>query len=325
MNKEDNKYISEFTDENKVAKREDKFLDSKAICPITFVDNTRFNVSRDINNLFLSPYEVNRVNSDIRNISNVQDKFKYNKYDKYYKDDINRLTKTITYDNMITNKTTILSYIYMNTRDLIYNTLIRFLSVAFDNNMDLICRLLDPKDYLNNIDIEKFICFDDSITISNCIDRIIYNNKIFKDNIHLIYNKLDSAMDKLYSMLVHDVFDKYIISLVHNTFVSDSNNIKALYVMLYKSMYDINEPGIPDNLKIDNIDASTIYSFCTCTLREIMEQILVESFRPALMVITKTASNMIYESINAIDIDPDNVNAMLLTNDLKLVENKNKH
>ena len=130
-------------------------------------------------------------------------------------------------------------------------------------------------------------CFESNINIEEEVKNAIsYSNllQIFDDRltVQMIYVLTDMKMSSLYSMLVSNVFDRFIVDHVNVALTHQS--LDQLYTFLYYKCFNEDPKELPN--------AQTEYSFCLGMMREIMDQCLI-NFRAALVCVSKNYSLMV--------------------------------
>lgn len=258
-----------------------------AICPVSFIDNNIV-TDKDINGLFMNPYNY-KIHSDQycgAMVSEIQRK---------QEDTNSRSFKNWRYNveqfSARANSSVVKTYMITNISDLVRNTLITFMEEVFFN-----------KETLKEAEAEGFKapntqaecigsmfggCFESNINIEEEVKNALsYSNllQMFDDRItvQMTYVLTDMKMSSLYSMLVSNVFDRFIVD--HVNVALSHQSLDQLYTFLYYKCFNEDPKELPN--------AQYEYSFCLGMMREIMEQCLV-NFRAALVCVSKNISLMI--------------------------------
>ena len=109
----------------------------------------------------------------------------------------------------------------------------------------------------------------------------MFNNDRFI-TAQMIYVLTDMKMSALYSILISNIFDKFIVDHVNVALTHQS--LDQLYIFLHYKCFDKDPKELPN--------AQTEYSFCLGMMREIMDQCLI-NFRAALVCVSKNYSLMV--------------------------------
>lgn len=263
--------------------------ENNTICPVTFI-NDKIETNKDINGLFLNPYN-SKMHCDQYTSAMIKE---IKKQDV----DNNKLYKNwrynVNYANNRANEVSIKTYTVTNISDLVRNTLIKFIEDVFYSR-DMIGKVKNIEtgsilsqsetvgtffggNFASNINIEEEV--KNSITCAN-----IFLHFDEKTTAQMIYVIMDMKMSALYSILVANVFDRFIVE--HINVALSNQSLDQLFNFLYYKCYREDPKEIPN--------AQFEYSFCASIMREIMEKNLV-NFRVALVSIAKNISLMIYNA-----------------------------
>lgn len=258
-----------------------------AICPVSFIDNNIV-TDKDINGLFMNPYNY-KIHSDQycgAMVSEIQRK----------QEDINsRSFKNWRYNveqfSERANSSVVKTYMITNISDLVRNTLITFMEEVFFDKETLKAAEAEgfkaPNTQAECIGSMFGGCFESKINIEEEVKNALsYSNllQMFDDKltVQMIYVLTDMKMSSLYSMLVSNVFDRFIVDHVNVALTHQS--LDQLYTFLYYKCFNEDPKELPN--------AQLEYSFCLGMMREIMDQCLI-NFRAALVCVSKNISLMI--------------------------------
>ena len=258
-----------------------------AICPVSFIDN-KIVTDKDINGLFINPYNY-KINFDQLHGTMI------NEIQRNYEDKNSRSSRDWRYDIQYTtervNSLALKTYMITNISDLVRNTLIKFMEEVFFDKETLKAAEAEgfkaPNTQAECIGSMFGGCFESNINIEEEVKNAIsYSNllQIFDDRltVQMIYVLTDMKMSSLYSMLVANVFDRFIVYHLNVSLTHQS--LDQLYTFLHYKGF--NED--PKELPISQLE----YSFCLGMMREIMDQCLI-NFRAALVCVSKNISLMI--------------------------------
>ena len=260
-----------------------------AICPVSFIDNNIV-TDKDINGLFTNPYNY-KINSDHHYgamVSEIQRK---------QEDTNSRSFKNWRYNveqfSERANSSVVKTYMITNISDLVRNTLITFMEEVFFDKETLKAAEAEgfkaPNTQAECIGSMFGGCFESRINIEEEVKNAIsYSNllqiQMFDDmlTVQMIYVLTDMKMSALYSMLVSNVFDRFIVDHVNVALTHQS--LDQLYTFLHYKCFNEDPKELPN--------AQLEYSFCLGMMREIMDQCLI-NFRAALVCVSKNISLMI--------------------------------
>ena len=259
-----------------------------AICPVSFIDN-KIVTDKDINGLFMNPYNY-KINFDQccgAMISDIQRNYE-DKNSRAFRDwryDINYTTERV-------NSMALKTYMVTNISDLVRNTLIKFMEEVFFDKETL--KAAEAEGFKAPSTQAEFIgsmfggCFESKINIEDEVKNALlcsnllqmFNNDRF--TVQMIYVLTDMKMTALYSILISNIFDKFIVDHVNVALTHQS--LDQLYTFLYYKCFNEDPKELPN--------AQTEYSFCLGMMREIMDQCLI-NFRAALVCVSKNFSLMV--------------------------------
>lgn len=258
-----------------------------AICPVTFIDNNIV-TDKDINGLFMNPYNC-KIHADQHYGAMVND------IQRKQEDPNSRLFKDWRYNVELfserTNSSVLKTYMITNISDLVRNTLIKFMEDVFIDKETLKKAEAEgfkaPSTHAECIGSMFGGCFESNINIDDEVKNALsYCNllQMFDDRltVQMIYVLIDMKMSSLYSMLVSNVFDRFIVDHVNVALTHQS--LDQLYTFLYYKCFSEDPKELPN--------AQYEYSFCLTMMREIMDQCLM-NFRAALVCVSKNISLMI--------------------------------
>lgn len=258
-----------------------------AICPVSFIDNNIV-TDKDINGLFMNPYNY-KIHSDqycgamVSEIQRKQEDTNSRSF-KNWRYDVGQFSKRA-------NSSVVKTYMITNISDLVRNTLIKFMEeVFFDKETSKMAEaegFKAPNTQAECIGSMFGGCFESNINIEEEVKNAIsYSNlfQIFDDGLtaQMIYVLTDMKMSALYSILVSNVFDKFIVDHVNVALTHQS--LDQLYTFLHYKCFNKDPKELPN--------AQLEYSFCLGMMREIMDQCLI-NFRAALVCVSKNISLMI--------------------------------
>ena len=258
-----------------------------AICPVSFIDNNIV-TDKDINGLFMNPYNY-KIHSDqycgamVSEIQRKQEDTNSRSF-KYWRYDVEKFSKRA-------NSSVVKTYMITNISDLVRNTLIKFMEeVFFDKETFKMAEaegFKAPNTQAECIGSMFGGCFESNINIEEEVKNAIsYSNlfQIFDDGLtaQMIYVLTDMKMSTLYSILVSNIFDKFIVDHVNVALTHQS--LDQLYIFLHYKCFNKDPKELPN--------AQLEYSFCLGMMREIMDQCLI-NFRAALVCVSKNISLMI--------------------------------
>lgn len=262
------------------------------ICPVTFVNN-KLNDNPNLNGFFINPYATN-IQMDFCHADLLDDIKDFNA-DNFDSESYLRFATKLKHTETRAAYDSIMAYMVMNISDLVRNILISFIQNALlPNDKANAAKILDNKsntiaDYLSGYFTDEFVTFDIEREVSGAIAEVniadyhsIYDTEKDYQQIYLL---VDSKMSSLYSMLVANIFEKFIVTHVFNAL--KLGGLSVLYKILHLKCYG-DEPKTHPN-------AQTEYAFCCGIMREIMDEELV-NFRSGLIMISKTVSEMIYNA-----------------------------
>ena len=259
-----------------------------AICPVSFIDNNIV-TDKDINGLFMNPYNY-KIHSDQyfgTMVSEIQRK---------QEDTNSRSFKNWRYNveqfSERANSSVVKTYMITNISDLVRNTLITFMEEVFFNKETLKAAEAEgfkaPNTQAECIGSMFGGCFESKINIEEEVKSALsYSNllRMFDDDrltVQMIYVLTDMKMSALYSILVSNVFDRFIVDHVNVALTHQS--LDQLYTFLHYKCFNEDPKELPN--------AQLEYSFCLGMMREIMDQCLI-NFRAALVCVSKNISLMI--------------------------------
>ena len=259
-----------------------------AICPVSFIDNNIV-TDKDINGLFTNPYNY-KIHSDHHYgamVSEIQRK---------QEDTNSRSFKNWRYNveqfSERANSSVVKTYMITNISDLVRNTLITFMEEVFFNKETLKAAEAEgfkaPNTQAECIGSMFGGCFESKINIEEEVKSALsYSNllRMFDDDrltVQMIYVLTDMKMSALYSILVSNVFDRFIVDHVNVALTHQS--LDQLYTFLHYKCFNEDPKELPN--------AQLEYSFCLGMMREIMDQCLI-NFRAALVCVSKNISLMI--------------------------------
>ena len=260
-----------------------------AICPVSFIDSNII-TDKDINGLFMNPYNY-KIHSDQycgAMVSEIQRK---------QEDTNSRSFKNWRYNvdqfNERANSSVVKTYMITNISDLVRNTLITFMEEVFFDKETLKAAEAEgfkaPNTQAECIGSMFGGCFESRINIEEEVKNAIsYSNllqiQMFDDmlTVQMIYVLTDMKMSSLYSMLVANVFDRFIVDHVNVALTHQS--LDQLYTFLHYKCFNEDPKELPN--------AQLEYSFCLGMMREIMDQCLI-NFRAALVCVSKNISLMV--------------------------------
>ena len=258
-----------------------------AICPVSFIDNNIV-TDKDINGLFMNPYNY-KIHSDQycgAMVSEIQRK---------QEDTNSRSFKNWRYNveqfSERANSSVVKTYMITNISDLVRNTLIKFMEEVFLDKETFKMAEAEgfkaPNTQAECIGSMFGGCFESNINIEEEVKNAIsYSNlfQIFDDRLtaQMIYVLTDMKMSTLYSILVSNVFDRFIVDHVNVALTHQS--LDQLYTFLHYKCFN-EDPKELTNAQFE-------YSFCLGMMREIMDQCLI-NFRTALVCVSKNISVMI--------------------------------
>ena len=261
--------------------------ETTAICPVSFIDNNIV-TDKDINGLFMNPYNY-KIHSDQycgAMVSEIQRK---------QEDTNSRSFKNWRYNveqfSERANSSVVKTYMITNISDLVRNTLIKFMEEVFFDKETFKAAEAEgfkaPNTHAECIGSMFGGCFESNINIEEEVaNALSYSNllQIFDDKltVQMIYVVTDMKMSSLYSMLVSNVFDRFIVDHVNVALTHQS--LDQLYTFLHYKCFNEDPKELPN--------AQTEYSFCLGMMREIMDQCLI-NFRAALVCVSKNISLMI--------------------------------
>ena len=259
-----------------------------AICPVSFIDK-KIVTDKDINGLFMNPYNY-KIHSDQywgAMVSEIQRK---------QEDTNSRSFKNWRYNveqfSERANSSVVKTYMITNISDLVRNTLIKFMEEVFFDKETLKAAEAEgfkaPNTQSECIGSMFGGCFESKINIEEEVKSALsYSNllRMFDDDrltVQMIYVLTDMKMSALYSMLVSNVFDRFIVDHVNVALTQQS--LDQLYTFLHYKCFNEDPKELPN--------AQLEYSFCLGMMREIMDQCLI-NFRAALVCVSKNISLMI--------------------------------
>lgn len=263
--------------------------ETTAICPVSFIDN-KIVTDKDINGLFMNPYNY-KINFDQLHGTMI------NEIQRNYKDKDSRSFRDWRYDIQYTtervNSLALKTYMITNISDLVRNTLIKFMEEVFFDKETLKAAEAEgfkaPNTQAECIGSMFGGCFESKINIEeevrnalSCSNLSQMFNNDDRLTVQMIYVLTDMKMSALYSMLVSNVFDRFIVDHVNVALTHQS--LDQLYTFLYYKCFNEDPKELPN--------AQLEYSFCLGMMREIMDQCLI-NFRAALVCVSKNISLMI--------------------------------
>ena len=258
-----------------------------AICPVSFIDNNIV-TDKDINGLFMNPYNY-KIHSDqycgvmVSEIQRKQEDTNSRSF-KNWRYDVEQFSKNA-------NSSVVKTYMITNISDLVRNTLIKFMEEVFLDKETFKMAEAEgfkaPNTQAECIGSMFGGCFESNINIEEEVKNAIsYSNLLhmFDDGltVQMIYVLTDMKMSSLYSMLVANVFDRFIVDHVNVALTHQS--LDQLYTFLHYKCFNEDPKELPN--------AQLEYSFCLGMMREIMDQCLI-NFRAALVCVSKNISLMI--------------------------------
>lgn len=256
-----------------------------AICPVSFIDNNIV-TDKDINGLFMNPYNY-KIHSDqycgamVSEIQRKQEDTNSRSF-KNWRYDVEQFSKRA-------NSSVVKTYMITNISDLVRNTLIKFMEEVFVDKETFKMAEAEGAPITQAEFIGSMFggCFESNINIEEEVKNAIsYSDlfQIFDDRLtaQMIYVLTDMKMSALYSILVSNVFDKFIVDHVNVALTHQS--LDQLYTFLYYKCFNKDPKELPN--------AQLEYSFCLGMMREIMDQCLI-NFRAALVCVSKNISLMI--------------------------------
>lgn len=263
--------------------------ETTAICPVSFIDN-KIVTDKDINGLFINPYNY-KINFDQLHGTMI------NEIQRNYEDKNSRSFRDWRYDIQYTtervNSLALKTYMITNISDLVRNTLIKFMEEVFFDKETLKVAEAEgfkaPNTQAECIGSMFGGCFESEINIEEEVKNALlcsnllqmFNNDRFI-TAQMIYVLTDMKMSALYSILISNIFDKFIVDHVNVALTHQS--LDQLYTFLYYKCFNEDPKELP-NAQIE-------YSFCVGMMREIMDQCLI-NFRAALVCVSKNYSLMV--------------------------------
>lgn len=263
-------------------------MKENAICPISFIGG-KIRTDKDINGLFMNPYNY-KMYSDQYCGAMVEEII------RQQKDLLNpKILKSWKYDvqwsNERANNNALKSYLLTNISDLVRSVLIKFTEDVFFDKETFNAAEAEgfkaPNTHAECIGSMLGGCFESNINIEDEVKNAVMCSNFlqsFDDRIttQMIYVITDMRMSALYSVLVANIFERFIVDHVNVALTHQS--LDQLYNFLYFKCFNKDPDELPG--------AQVEYSFCLSMMREIMDQDLAD-FRAALVCVSKNISLMI--------------------------------
>ena len=217
-----------------------------AICPVSFIDNNIV-TDKDINGLFMNPYNY-KIHSDQYCGAMVSEILKHQENNRNLKS----WKYNVQYASERSNFYAIKTYMITNIADLIRNTLIKFMQDVFFDKETLDSATAEgfksPATHAECIGSMLGGCFESSINIEDEVCNALCCANLFqtiRDNIsvQMTYVEVDIKMSSVYSMLVANVFDRFIVEHVNVALTHQS--LDQLYTFLYFKCFNEDPKELP--------------------------------------------------------------------------------
>ena len=255
-------------------------IDYSKLNAVTFVKD---DIVRDenLNNMFLTPYtsETYFDIEKIRIIENLRDELYSQKHEnKKENRAINRsyskMRKFINIDKLNTVNKVITDYLYMNIKDLLMSSIMKFSSTYLPDDTVLCNNVLN--------DIPRF-----NFMVNNFDSYKGMNFNMYK---YLVKIHINNYMDAVFSQITRVYFD-WLNNMI-SYYISSNGGLDQLYINAYTLAYEGIKPTdideTPDNVKYTTI--VTIY-------REALNGELI-LIRKALVLVSENVFNMVLEGYN---------------------------
>lgn len=254
------------------------------ICPVTFL-NDETKLDDNVNGLFTDPYH-NFMLNDVLHAKMIDSiKQNYSSNDTDFKD----FKQTYIYDRNIYLSTVISSYINMNSRELVKQVLLSYVSDLF--GADLIREDKNREDFSSAVFNSSFLTYEMLEFIDKYEFVYLGSQDLSSTNIQFNFMMNNLRVDEIYSKAVEEILNKYITDYLNTMIICKI--LDDFYKMLYFKCFGKEFEGkLPD--------ITTEYTFCGSIMREVLQShlpVLYDGFVSIMMV----ASNMMSNKLDYID------------------------